>query len=89
MRTPEQARRADIAKEVYVTIIGWVWMVAGAATLYFLVSAIFFGGSWWSALGSAVVAWVLYRVSLYYLLEKEATRRAAANSQATNPPTYT
>jgi hypothetical protein len=39
--------------------------------VYYLAKAIFFGGSWWTVIGVAVGAWVLYRVALYYQLEKE------------------
>jgi hypothetical protein len=47
MPTPEQLRRQAIAKEVYVSIVGWIWVAAALATLFFAVRAIFFDGVWW------------------------------------------
>jgi hypothetical protein len=74
MQTPEQYRRTQIIKELYVSAIGWAWIAAGIAALYFLTKAIFFGSTWWHFFESILVAWLLYRVSLYYVLEKERRR---------------
>jgi hypothetical protein len=60
-----------IIKELYVGVIGWAWIAACVAAVYFLVRAVFYGGSWWEVLGSVAITWLLYRVSLYYVLEKE------------------
>ena len=51
-------------------VIGWVWIAASLAALYFLVRAIFFGGGWWRAIASIAAAWFLYKVTLYYQLRK-------------------
>jgi hypothetical protein len=48
--------------------------------------AIFYGSSWWNFLGSAAIAWVLYRVALYYQLEKEHDLREAAKAEAERSP---
>lgn len=77
MPTPEQLRRQTIAKEIYVGIVGWIWVAAGLATLYFLVRAFFFDDVWWPVVASAAVAWVLYKVSLYYLLQRNGLPSAA------------
>jgi len=81
-RTKMQSRRAAQIKELYVGIIGWAWIAAVLAALYLLVTALFFGRSWWMFFASVCVAVVLYRVSLYYFLENERAMRAAASTQA-------
>jgi hypothetical protein len=86
-RTKMQGRRAAQIKELYVGIIGWAWMAAVVAALYLLVTALFFGSSWWMFFASVAVARVLYRVSLYYVLENERAMRTAAPIQATPPST--
>lgn len=75
MPTEDQARRQAIIKEAYIGVIGWAWMAAAIASVYFLIVAIFYGASWWRFFGCAVAAWVLYRVALYYQPEKERSRR--------------
>ena len=65
----------EIIKELYVNVVGWAWIAACIAMLYFLAMAIFDSGSWWYFLGSAVLVWLLYKVSLYYQLEKERALR--------------
>ena len=60
-----------VIKELYVGLIGWAWIVACVGTVYFLFRAIFYQGSWWHFFGSVAVSWLLYRVSLYYQIEKE------------------
>jgi hypothetical protein len=52
-------------------LIGWAWFAASVAALYFFVRAILYDGSWWSFFGSVAIAWLLYRVALYYQLQKE------------------
>ena len=79
-RTKMQSRRAAQIKELYVGIIGWAWIAAVLAALYLLVTALFFGRSWWMFFASVCVAVVLYRVSLF--LETERAMRAAASTQA-------
>ncbi len=79
--TQKQIRRQAIIKELYVGIIGLAWMAASVAAIYYLVRAIFFGGSWFFFFGIAALAWVLYRVALYYELEKEHARREAAKAE--------
>jgi hypothetical protein len=44
-------RRTEIAEELYVGVIGSVWMAAGVATFYFPAKAIFADGSWWYSFG--------------------------------------
>jgi cytosine/uracil/thiamine/allantoin permease len=83
--TPEEAKRRAKIKYIYVGLVGWVWMAAAVATFYFLVSAIFLGGSWWHCLASAAVAWLFYRVALYYQLETERSLREAVKTEAGGP----
>lgn len=80
MQTPEQAKRVAIIKEAYVGIIGWAWIAACVATLYFLAQAIFYDGSWRSLLGSVALTWLLYHVSLFYHLEKENVSKEQPHS---------
>jgi hypothetical protein len=90
MPTEEQAKRQQIIKEVYVGIIGWAWMVAALASVYFLLVAIFHGASWWWFLGCAAAAWLLYRVALYYQLERNrVVLEAAKNWPPKRPPELT
>ena len=51
-------------------VIGWLWIAASLAAVYFLVSAVFLGGAWWRVAVSVAVAWFLYKVTLYYQLKK-------------------
>jgi hypothetical protein len=39
-------------------VIGWIWIAASLAAVYFLVSAVFFGGGWWRAVASVAAAWL-------------------------------
>jgi ABC-type Co2+ transport system permease subunit len=71
MLEPKYERRQAAVKEAYVGLVGWAWIAASIAAVYYLFRAIFFGGSWWTFVGTSVVAWVLYRVALYYQLENE------------------
>jgi ABC-type Co2+ transport system permease subunit len=57
-------------EELYVGVIGWIWIAASLVTVYFLVRAVFFGDGWWRVVASVAVAWFLYKVTLYYQLEK-------------------
>ena len=76
-----QTRTKGMIKELYVGLIGWAWIAACVAAAYFLVGAVFYHSSWWHVFGSIAVAWLLYRVSLYYVLEKERASRAAAKKE--------
>jgi len=60
-----------IVKEFFVGFVGWLWIAAVLCTIYLLASAILFSGSWWLFFACAVAAWLLYRVALYFQLEKE------------------
>ena len=82
MQTSRQFRTKAIVKELYVGLIGWLWIVAGVVTVYFAVIALIFGGSWWNCLGSGVIAWFLYRVSLFYVLEKQRELLATPRTEA-------
>jgi fatty acid desaturase len=57
-------------RELYVNLISCAW-IAACVALYFLVTAIFDHSSWWDFFGSVAISALLYRVSLYYQLEKE------------------
>jgi|SRR6516225_10616261 hypothetical protein len=57
-------------KFLYVGVIGWIWIAASLVAVYFLVRAIFFDDKWWHVIASVAVAWFLYKVTLYYQLEK-------------------
>lgn len=59
-----------MAKEAYVGAVGWIWAAASLVSIYFAAQALFFDDAWWPVVASAVVAWVFYKVSLYYLLER-------------------
>jgi hypothetical protein len=71
MQTPNQPRWQSIAKEIYVGVVGWIWIAAVFAAIVFTVKVVFFDGVWWPVFVSAAVAWLFYKVSLYYVLEKE------------------
>jgi hypothetical protein len=71
MPTEKQHKGREIAKEIYVGVAGWVWVVACLASLYFLVRAIVFDDPWWPAVTSVAMAWMLYEVSLYCLAERK------------------
>jgi Family of unknown function (DUF6460) len=77
----ETHSKIAIAKELYVSVVGWIWVAAVLASLYFLVRAIFFDDGWWPVVASAAVAWVLYKVSLYYLLEGKNSLPSAAKAE--------
>jgi len=83
--TPKRIRRPAIAREIYVSVVGWVWVVAGLACSYFAVRAIFFDEAWWPVVVSAAVAWVLYKISLYYLLEKNRLPSTTNTKVALSP----
>ena len=85
MLTTEQARRQAIIKEAYVGIIGWGWIAASLACMYFLAAAIFFGRSWWQFFASAAGSWLLFKISLYYRLESECKITTAANVEWSAP----
>jgi hypothetical protein len=55
---------------LYVSLIGWIWIAASLVAVYFLVSAVFFGGGWWRAVASVAAAWFLYEVTLHYQLRR-------------------
>ena len=55
---------------LFRSIVGWIWVAASLAAVYFLVRAVFFGDGWWPVVTSVVAASFLYKVSLYYVLEK-------------------
>ena len=42
MPSPEQQRWRAVAKELYVGITGWAWIVASLLTVYFVIKAFFF-----------------------------------------------
>lgn len=65
------ARRRAIAKAIYVLVIGWIWIVASLATVYFVATAAISPGSWWRALASAACAWIFYKLAQYYGREDE------------------
>ncbi len=69
MPTPEQLSRQSALKELYVGIVGWMWVGASLSAVYFLVRAAIFGDGWWPVVASVAAAWFLYKVSLYYVLE--------------------
>jgi len=46
---------------LYVGVIGWIWIAASLAAVYFLVRAVFFGDGWWQAVASVAAAWFLYK----------------------------
>jgi len=62
-----------VIKELYVNLSSCAW-IAACVALYFLVTAIFSHSSWWDFFGSVAISALLYRVSLYYQLEKERAR---------------
>jgi hypothetical protein len=62
-----------IFKELFVGVVGWVWIAALLCTIYYLVRATIFDGSWSVFFGCAAAAWLLYRASLHFQLEKERT----------------
>jgi len=78
MRAEKQSRRAAQLKELYVGLIGWVWVAAVLAAIYFVVKASFFGGSWWSFFGCVAAAWLFYRISVYYMLETQKATHAVS-----------
>jgi hypothetical protein len=57
---------------LYVSLVGWIWIATSLAAVCFLVRAVFFGGGWWPAIASVAAAWFLYKVTLYYQLERTA-----------------
>lgn len=67
--TPEQPRM-HWTKFLFVSLIGWIWIAASLVAVYFLVRAVFFSDGWWRVIASAAAAWFLYKVTLYYQLEK-------------------
>jgi len=69
-----QMHTKAVIKELYVNLISCAW-IAACVALYFLVTAIFYHSSWWDFFGSVAISALLYRVSLYYQLEKERARR--------------
>jgi len=66
MPTSQQSKVEFLIKGV----IGWIWIAASLVAVYFLVRAVFFGDAWWRVAASVAVAWFLYKVTLYYQLEK-------------------
>jgi hypothetical protein len=84
MSPPKQHTRQAISKEIYVSVVGWIWVAASLAAVYFLVRAVFFGDGWWPIVASVAAAWFLYKVSLYYVLEKSGQLKAAA--EVRSPP---
>ena len=80
-----QARQRAIIKEVYVGLVGWAWIATCLAAVYFLVAALFFKSSWWHFVLCVVGAWMLYRVALYYRLEREGRTPVAPSAPWTAP----
>jgi hypothetical protein len=85
MPTPEQLSRQSALKEFYVGIVGWMWGGASLAAVYFLVRAVIFGGGWWPVVACIAAAWFLYKVSLYYVLEK-SDRLRKTTADVRSPP---
>jgi len=79
--TPKQLGSRAIAKEIDVGLVGWIWILAVLAALYFLIRTIFFDDAWWPVIVSVALAWVFYKVSLYYLLQRNGLP-SAANTKA-------
>jgi hypothetical protein len=74
-------QRKAIIKELYVGVIGWTWIAALVASVYSAVTAAAFAGSWWRFFACAVTTWVLYQVSLYYVLETEHKQQPGLETQ--------
>jgi hypothetical protein len=89
MLTTKQARRQAIIKEAYVGIIGWGWIAASLACVYFLAAAILVGSSWWKFFACGAGAWLLYKIALYYQLEREGKIPAATPVEWSTPPDET
>ncbi len=85
MPTPDQMSRKSVVKELCVGIVGWIWVAASLTAAYFLIRAVFFGDGWWPIVFSVAAAWFLYKVSLYYVLEK-STQFPKATAEVKSPP---
>jgi hypothetical protein len=73
---PREAKWKGIIKELYVSLIGWVWGISSIYAIYLLVMAALYDGSWVDFIIAAGAAWALYRVALYYQLTGERSRGA-------------
>ena len=58
--TQMQAWRQAMLKELYVGVIGWLWVAGCLAVIYYLVGAVFWGRSWWYLIGAALATWAFY-----------------------------
>jgi len=76
MLTPTQIRRQAIIKELYVSFIGWLWVAATLASVYYLFRAIFLGGPWWYFVCSAIAAYhYIAFLRIIYWKKNESCRR--------------
>ena len=89
MDTEIQARRRAVIKDIYVGLVGWAWIAVSATATYFLAAALFFKAPWWHFLFCLVVAWLSYRVALYYHLEREGRTLVAASEPWSASPDET
>jgi hypothetical protein len=82
---PQEAARkptiGDMLWELYVGAIGWFWIAGIVVAFMQLARAVFFKGSWSWFLGAVAVTWVLWKLSLYYHLEKQKKLDRAAMFQ--------
>lgn len=78
---PRKPTTSDMLWELYIGIVGWLWIGGIVVSLMLLASAVFFKGSWSWFLGAVAVTWVLWRVSLYYHLERQKDLERAAMLQ--------
>jgi len=85
MPTSQQLKRQLLFEELYVGIIGWMWVAASLAAVYFIIRAVFFGDGWWRVAASAAAALFLYKVLSYYQLEKQGLL-PKATADVRSPP---
>jgi hypothetical protein len=60
-----------VLKELFVGLVGWLWVAVAIWSLYYLTRVLFFDGSWLIFFGMIFAVWCLDHVTLYYQLEKE------------------
>jgi hypothetical protein len=76
--TAMQPRDKGIIEELYVNLIGCAW-IAACVALYFLVTAIFYQGSWWDFFGSVAISALLILVRCTANPKRNALRRIASD----------